>query len=115
MVSVSGDGGFSWTLQELSTAKRFGIGLAAVVFNDGHFGNVRRIQRDSYGGRFFATDLTNPDYQKLADAFGVASVKAESPGELHGALTDAFNGHEPVLIEVPVGDFPSPWPLIHER
>jgi Thiamine pyrophosphate-requiring enzymes [acetolactate synthase, pyruvate dehydrogenase (cytochrome), glyoxylate carboligase, phosphonopyruvate decarboxylase] len=115
VVSVSGDGGFSWTLQELSTAKRFNIGLAAIVFNDGHFGNVRRIQRDSYGGRFFATDLTNPDYQKLAGAFGVASAKVETPKQLQGVLSEAFSGNEPLLIEVPVGDFPSPWPLIHER
>lgn len=115
VVSVSGDGGFSWTMQELSTMKRFNIGLAAVVFNDGHFGNVRRMQKDLYGGRFFATDLTNPDYRTLADAFGIASVTAPTPDDLHGALADAFTANEPVLIEAPVGEFPGPWHLIHER
>lgn len=115
VVSVSGDGGFSWTLQELSTAKRFNIGLAAIVFNDGHFGNVRRMQRDLYGGRFFATDLTNPDYQKLAEAFGVSSTRVRTPDQVQGTLAEAFTANEPILIEVPVGDFPSPWPLIHER
>lgn len=114
VVSVNGDGGFSWTLQELSTAKKYNIGLATIVFNDGHFGNVRRIQRDSYGERYFASDLVNPNYRKLADAFGVASVTARNPQELQGALTDAFSANEPVLIDAPVGEFPGPWHLIHE-
>src|SRR5689334_1912932 len=43
VISVTGDGGFSWTMQELSTLRRYGLGLVTIVFNDGHFGNVRRI------------------------------------------------------------------------
>ncbi len=49
VVSVNGDGGFSWTLQELSTAKRYGLGLVTIVFHDGFYGNVRRIQKNRYG------------------------------------------------------------------
>jgi acetolactate synthase I/II/III large subunit len=114
VISVTGDGGFSWTMPELSTARRHGLGLVTVLFNDGHFGNVRRIQKNRYGGRYFASDLTNPDYRLLAGAFGVAFARAEDTGTLAGVLRDAVTANEPVLVEVPVGEFPSPWHLIHE-
>ncbi|WP_082492141.1 thiamine pyrophosphate-dependent enzyme [Leifsonia sp. Root4] len=114
VVSVNGDGGFSWTLQELSTAKRYGIGLVTIVFHDGFYGNVRRIQKNRYDARYFASDLTNPDYQQLAGAFGIASARAFNPAQLADVLADAIPANEPILIEVPVGEFPSPWHLIHE-
>ncbi|MBT2486411.1 MULTISPECIES: thiamine pyrophosphate-dependent enzyme [unclassified Microbacterium] len=114
VVSVNGDGGFSWTLQELSTAKRYGLGLVTIVFHDGFYGNVRRIQKNRYGARYFASDLTNPDYGKLADAYGIRSARAYTPQELAGVLADAVPANEPILIDVPVGEFPSPWHLIHE-
>lgn len=114
VVSVNGDGGFSWTLQELSTMKRYGLGLVTIVFHDGFFGNVRRIQKNRYGSRFFASDLTNPDYPALARAFGIASRTAVDPASLAGVVADAVTANEPVLIDVPVGEFPSPWHLIHE-
>jgi acetolactate synthase-1/2/3 large subunit len=114
VVSVNGDGGFSWTLQELSTMKRYGLGLVTVVFHDGFYGNVRRIQKNRYGARYFASDLTNPDYGKLADAFGITSARATNPLQLAGVLADAVTANEPILVNVPVGEFPSPWHLIHE-
>lgn len=114
VISVNGDGGFSWTLQELSTAKRYGIGLVTIVFTDGFYGNVRRIQKNRYDARYFASDLTNPDYQLLAAAFGIKSAKAYTPAELAAVLAEAVPANEPILIEVPVGEFPSPWHLIHE-
>ena len=114
VVSVNGDGGFSWTLQELSTARRYDLPLVALVFEDGYFGNVRRIQRNDYGGRYFASDLTNPDYARLAEAFGVASASASSPDELAALLPGLLAARRPVLVHVPVGEMPSPWHLIHE-
>ena len=114
VVSVNGDGGFSWTLQELSTMKRYGLGLVTIVFHDGFYGNVRRIQKNRYGARYFASDLTNPDYPALAGAFGIASATAHDPASLQGVLPDAVSANEPILIDVPVGEFPSPWHLIHE-
>jgi acetolactate synthase-1/2/3 large subunit len=62
VVSITGDGGFGWNLQELSTAKKYGIALITVVFRDDQFGNVRSIQQEQYGGRFIGTDLCNPDF-----------------------------------------------------
>ncbi|KAB8192054.1 hypothetical protein FH608_028420 [Nonomuraea phyllanthi] len=114
VVSVTGDGGFSWTLQELSTAKKYGLATVTVVFNDGYFGNVRRIQKNRFGARYFASDLVNPDYAKLADAFGIAAARASGPEELEAVLKEALTANEPVLVDAPVGEFPGPWHLIHE-
>ncbi len=114
VVCVTGDGGFSWTLPELSTARKYRLATVTVVFNDGYFGNVRRIQRDRFGARYFASDLVNPDYVKLAEAFGVTGARAESPAELTSVLKQAIAADEPVVIEVPVGEFPTPWHLIRE-
>jgi acetolactate synthase-1/2/3 large subunit len=114
VVSVNGDGGFAWTMQELSTAKKYNLGLVTIVFNDGFFGNVRLIQKNDYEGRYFATDLVNPDYPMLARAFGIATATVRSAEELAAVLPGAIAAREPILIEAVVGEFPSPWGLIHE-
>lgn len=112
VVSVNGDGGFCWNMQELATARRYGIGVTAVVFNDNDNDNVRRIQADEFGGRFIGSDLAGPDFVRLAESFGVPAVRVGNPGELAGALKDSFSEHGPSLIEVPVGEMPSVWPLL---
>ncbi len=112
VVSVSGDGGFMFNVQELATAVHHGIGLVAVVFRDNAFGNVKRIQRDMYGGRELGVDLTNPDFVSLAENFGARGLRAKSPDELRAALETAFGETGPTVIEVPVSEMPDPWPLI---
>lgn len=113
VVSITGDGGFGWSLQELSTARKYGIGLITVVFTDGYFGNVRRIQQDEFG-RTIATRLANPDFVALAGSFGVRALRVSTPQQLSGVIREAGADTEPLLIEVPVGEFPSPWPLLAE-
>lgn len=114
VVSITGDGGFGWTLQELATARQYSLGLATVVFVDNAFGNVKRTQRLRFGGRVLGVDLVNPDFMRLAEAFGIASTRVETPSALAGALREAVTADGPVLIEVPVGEMPSPWHLIHD-
>jgi acetolactate synthase-1/2/3 large subunit len=113
VLSINGDGGFLFTANELATAMRHRIPLVAVVFADGAFGNVRRIQEEQFGNRLIACDLANPDFVKYAESFGAAGRRARSPAELGAALRRAFAAREPTLIEVPVGPMPSPWEFIH--
>ncbi len=113
VLSVSGDGGFLYTANELATATRHGIPLVAVVFADAAFGNVRRIQEERFGNRLIACDLSNPDFVKYAESFGAAGRRARTPDELRLALRESFDRREPTLIEVPVGPLPSPWEFIH--
>ncbi|MGO3147901.1 MAG: thiamine pyrophosphate-binding protein [Leucobacter sp.] len=115
VVSISGDGGFSWTLPELATLKRYGIPLVAIVFNDGRYGNVYRSQKYHFQNRILGSELTNPDFMKLADAYGVRSASVASPEELRSQLVEVLEGpREPILIEVLVDELPSPWHLFDE-
>ena len=107
VLSINGDGGFMFTAQELSTAVHHNIPLVAVVFSDDAYGNVKRIQKTSYGGRTIASDLHNPDFVKFAESFGVAGYRAESPEQLSAAIEDAWKNGGPALIEVPIGEVPS--------
>ncbi|MBV9522328.1 MAG: hypothetical protein JO010_06025 [Alphaproteobacteria bacterium] len=112
VVSVNGDGGFGYTLQELSTAVRHKIGVVSIVFSDGAYGNVRRMQQELYGNRVIASDLANPDWVKLAESFGVAGMRTRNPKELEAALRRAIAAGAPALIEVPCGPMADPWPQI---
>ena len=62
VVSISGDGGFMYNVQELSTAVKHGIDIVAIVFADGAYGNVRRMQKEDYGNRLIGVDLHNPQF-----------------------------------------------------
>ncbi|MEA2530132.1 MAG: acetolactate synthase large subunit [Thermomicrobiales bacterium] len=115
VVSINGDGGFGFTLNELSTLVQHRIGLVTIVFNDNAYGNVRRIQNVDYNGRTIASDLVNPNYLKLADAFGVTGRRAETPAELRIALRESTKADEPTLIEVPVDAMPNPWTALGLR
>ncbi len=114
VVSITGDGGFGWALQELATARRYNLGVTTVVFNNDAFANVQRTQIEDFEGRVFGSDLTNPDMVALAEAFGVPGVRVHGPEGLAGALADALTDPGPVLVEVPLGTVPSPWALIQQ-
>ncbi len=115
VVSVSGDGGFMFGVQELATAVQHNIAVVAIVFNNNAYGNVLRDQKQTYSGRYIGSDLTNPDFVKLGESFGVKSFRATSPNELKSMITEALKLNAPVLIEVPIekGSEASPWPFIH--
>jgi acetolactate synthase I/II/III large subunit len=115
VISVSGDGGFMFGVQELATAVQNQINLIAIVFNNRSFGNVLRDQKMAFDGHFIGERLTNPDFVKLAQSFGAAAYRAVTPEELRSALKSALNDSGPVLIEVPSepGSEASPWPFLH--
>jgi acetolactate synthase-1/2/3 large subunit len=107
VVAVIGDGGFMYNAQELSTAARYGINVVAVVFNDNAYGNVARDLDEAWGGTYEA-DLKNPDFMKLAEAFGVVGLRAKEPTEVGRLVREAIDRGRPALVEVPVGRMPRP-------
>lgn len=115
VVSITGDGGFMFGVQELATAVQYRLNLVTVVFNNSAFGNVRRDQMTNFDGRLIGAELNNPDFVKLAEAYGAKGVKAETAAELQAAVGEAFKEDGPVLIEVPIetGSEVSPWGLTH--
>ncbi len=112
VLSISGDGGFLFTAMEMSTAAQNNIGVVGVVFSDGAYGNVKRIQQMAFNNRTIASDLHNPDFVKLGESFGIASERAKSPAELGAAITRALSRGGPTLIDCPVGPLPDPWGMV---
>jgi acetolactate synthase I/II/III large subunit len=115
VLSVNGDGGFMFGIQELATAAKHNIGVVSLVFTDDAYGNVKRIQQLNYEGRVVASDLKNPDFVKLGESFGIRSTRARTPEALTKEIGDAFKAGGPALIEVPVGQFPDPWHLYFRK
>jgi acetolactate synthase-1/2/3 large subunit len=117
VVSVTGDGGFMFAVQDLATAVQYGIGVVTIVFNNNAFGNVRRDQLQRFDGRLIGADLVNPDFVKLAEAFGVEPYRADTPLQLRASLESAIATGRPCLIEVPIetGSEASPWEFLHPQ
>jgi len=112
VVLATGDGGFMYQAAELATAMHHKLPVVAVVFDDAAFGNVRRIQQERYGNRLIACELTNPDFVRFAESFGMAAYRADSPEDLEKSLRVAFGLNVPALVHVKVGAMPSPWDMI---
>jgi acetolactate synthase-1/2/3 large subunit len=115
VVAITGDGGFMFGVQELSTAVQFRISVITLVFNNNAYGNVRRDQRERFDSRVVASNLVNPDFVKLAESFGVAAARVTSPDHFRPALEKALAHGGPYLIsvEVPTDSEVSPWTFIH--
>lgn len=115
VVAITGDGGFMFGVQELSTAVQFNIGVVTLVFNNNAYGNVRRDQRERFDGRVVASDLVNPDFVRLAESFGVAAARVTAPEQFKAVLEKALAHGGPYLIsvEVPRDSEVSPWAFIH--
>lgn len=104
VVSISGDGGIMFGIQELATAVQYNIGVILLIFNNGAFGNVRRDQINFFDGRIHGSELRNPDFVALAHSFGAKGYKSKSPEHFRAllaqALDEAMTG--PVVIEIPI-------------
>jgi acetolactate synthase-1/2/3 large subunit len=106
-----GDGGFMYNVQEIATAVQNKIPVVTLLFNDGAFGNVQRDQKHRYGGRVIATELYNPDFVKMAESYGAQAFRAHTLPEIRQAIRKGFDVDVPTIIEIPVGEMPSPFKL----
>jgi thiamine pyrophosphate-dependent acetolactate synthase large subunit-like protein len=102
VVAVIGDGGYQFTMQELATAIQFGLNVPIVIFNDSTYTAVKDAQRRERGSRFQAVDLINPDYVKLAEAYGVPPARPETPEALEAEIRAALKRDTPTIIDTPI-------------
>ncbi len=110
VVCVVGDGGFLYGCAELATAVRYGINLVTIVFNDQAFGSTKSDQAVNFQGRIFGTELHNPDFPRLAEAFGAKGMRT-GPEGLGRTLRSALESQQPVVIEVPVPTLITPFQI----
>lgn len=110
VVSINGDGGFMFGIQELATAAEYNLGVVAVVFNNHAYGNVLNDQQRLFG-RPYGSALKNPSFVDIARGFGVSAVHVDNPADLEREVADAINANAPSVIEVamPLDAAASPW------
>ncbi len=101
VVTVNGDGGFLMNVQELETAVRLRTPVVNVIWENHQYGSIVWKQ-DKKFGRHFGVDFTNPDFVKLADAFGMPAWRCEGPDDLSRHLRHALTLDLPSLIVVPI-------------
>jgi acetolactate synthase-1/2/3 large subunit len=101
VVAAMGDGGFLMNSQELETAQRLKLGFTTIIFNDNDYGLISWKQRMDKG-RSTGTHLTNPDFKKYAESFGIKGYRPTNLRELKKQLTQAVQSRELCLVEIPV-------------
>ncbi|MDA0923867.1 MAG: thiamine pyrophosphate-binding protein [Proteobacteria bacterium] len=92
VICYAGDGCLQMTLQELSTARQFGVDITVIIANNGRYGTIRMHQENHYPGRVSGTELFNPDYVQLAAAYGGTGHLVTAMDHLGPALDAADRG-----------------------
>ncbi|HFZ5940028.1 TPA: acetolactate synthase AlsS [Enterococcus faecium] len=101
IVSVSGDGGFLFSAQDLETAVRKKLNIVHLIWNDGHYNMVEFQEKMKYQ-RASGVDFGPVDFVKYAEAFGAKEIRATSVEELEKALEEGFATEGPVIIDIPI-------------
>jgi thiamine pyrophosphate-dependent acetolactate synthase large subunit-like protein len=105
VVCVVGDGGFQCTMEEIGAAAKHRVGIPIVIFNDSTCSAVKDAQGRGRGGRYIGVDLVNPDYVKLAEAYGIPGVRPATPQQMERAIGEALGRDVPTIVDVPI----EPW------
>jgi acetolactate synthase-1/2/3 large subunit len=101
VVSMSGDGGFLFSAQELETAVRLNLPIIHIIWNDGHY-NMVEFQEEMKYGRASGVDFGPVDFVKYAEAFGAKGVRVDSSASFEEAFKQALTENGPVIIDVPI-------------
>ncbi|WP_298064484.1 biosynthetic-type acetolactate synthase large subunit [uncultured Rikenella sp.] len=112
VVVFLGDGGFQMTMQELGTMLHWGIPVKVVVLNNSFLGMVRQWQQLFMGKRYNATELVNPDFVKIAEAYGIPAQRITRREELGEAVETLLKTEGPCFIEVIVGKEDNVFPMV---
>jgi acetolactate synthase-1/2/3 large subunit len=110
--SICGDGGFQMTLQELATIAEYDWPIKFAIVNNGNLGMVRQWQELFYENNLVSTPLKNPDFVKLAEAFGIKGLRAEKKEQVVGVIQEAMNHPGPVVIDFHVRYGENCYPMV---
>ena len=101
IVSVSGDGGFLFSSQDLETAVRLGLNIVHIIWNDGHYDMVK-FQEELKYGKSAGVNFGSVDFVKYAESFGATGLRVEKAQDLEKVLDQAFATEGPVVVDIPV-------------
>ncbi|MEJ6952111.1 biosynthetic-type acetolactate synthase large subunit [Natronospora cellulosivora (SeqCode)] len=112
VIDISGDGSFQMNVQELATIKNYNLPVKIIILNNSSLGMVRQWQELFFEKRYSSTILENPDFVKLAEAYGIYAARIEDAKELSKALEDALNHDGPVLMDIKVAQEENVFPMV---
>lgn len=113
VITISGDGSIMMNIQELATLKRYNIPVKIVLFDNKALGMVRQWQELFFQERYSEVDLSdNPDFVKVAEAFGIPAFRIERQDELQGAVERILKEEGPMLVHAVIDPRENVWPLV---
>ncbi len=113
VIDVAGDGSIQMNIQELATAVSYRLPVKVIVLNNGYLGLVRQWQELFYKGRYSHTRLNgNPDFVKLAEAYGATGYRVKDPKDLRDALEQTLQTEGPVFLDVHIAQEENVFPMV---
>ena len=110
--AICGDGGFQMTMQELAVCVDERLPIKIAIMNNGYLGMVRQWQELFYDENFVSVAVTQPDFCKLAEAYGIHTLRVETKAEVLPAIQEARNYDGPILIDFHVDQDENVWPMV---
>jgi len=110
--TICGDGGFQMTSQELSTMVDEHLPVKMAIMNNGFLGMVRQWQELFYDDNYVAVQISQPDFVKLAEAYGIKAIRVTEQSEVDAAIEEAHAHDGPVLIDFQVQAEGNVWPMV---
>ena len=112
VIAVIGDGGYQMTVQELGTIMQYEIPVKILVLNNSFLGMVRQWQQLFHGKRYSFTEMQNPDFIKLAEAYKIQAVRVEKRSDLKSELQKMLDAKTSYFMEVVVGKEDNVFPMV---
>jgi len=112
VVAVIGDGGYQMTIQELGTIMQYKIPIKILVLNNNFLGMVRQWQELFHGKRYSFTEMDNPDFVKIAEAYRIKANKVTKREDLAAAIKEMLNSKDPYFLEAVVGKEDNVFPMV---
>lgn len=112
VVAVIGDGGFQMTVQELGTIMQYEIPVKIMVLNNSFLGMVRQWQQLFHEKRYSSTEMINPDFIKIAEAYSIPARKVEKRADLQDTIKEMLAANTPYFVEVVVGKEDNVFPMV---
>ncbi|MDX1829364.1 MAG: biosynthetic-type acetolactate synthase large subunit [Lutibacter sp.] len=112
VIAVIGDGGYQMTIQELGTILQTNVAVKIVVLNNSFLGMVRQWQELFFDKRYASTIMTNPDFVKIAEGYGIEANRVESRGDLNSAIQKMIASKSSYFLEVVIEKEDNIFPMI---
>ena len=102
VVCITGDGSIQMDLGELILCREYNLDLKIIILNNGYLGMVRQLQQKGYESRYYQTKISNPDFNKIAQAYGIDYIQVKTSDNIEAIYKRVFSKRGPHIIEVDV-------------